>query len=74
MSTSYDLDTVQLLVNLSLRFVDEIRSKCKDQRLRLNNQRNRLQANRTKRLAREAKQKEELRELYISLGLGKRVE
>lgn len=74
MSSAYDLHTVQSIVSLSLRFVEEIRSKCLDQRLRLNNQRMRLCANRTKRLAREAKQEDELRELYTSLGLVKRVE
>jgi hypothetical protein len=42
--------------------------------MRLKLQRKRLQANRAKRLAREAKQKDELRELYGSLGPGKRVE
>lgn len=74
MSTSSDLHTVESIVNLSLSFVEEIRSRCQNQQLRLNNQRKNLRANRTKRLVRQAKQENELRELCSSLGLGKPVE
>ena len=74
MSASYNLHTVHLIVSMSLGIVEKIRSKCLDQRLRLHNQREGIRANRTKRLERQARQKEELRELYSSLGLVERVE
>lgn len=69
MSTSHDLLTVNVLVNLSLLAVAETRARCQDQLPRLHNQRQVLRANRTKRLAWEAKYRGELRELYSSLGL-----
>jgi hypothetical protein len=71
MSASYNLHTGHLIVSLSLGVVEEIRSKCQDQRLRLHNQREGMRANRTKRLERQARQKEELRKLSSSLGLVK---
>jgi hypothetical protein len=74
MSASYNLHTGHLLVSLSLGVVEEIRSKCQDQRLRLNIQREGMRANRTKRLERQARQKEKLSECYSLLGLVKRVE
>jgi hypothetical protein len=74
MSVSFDLRTTHAIVSLSERFFEEIRSKCQVQRLHLHNQRQILFANRTKRLAREAIQKDKLRELYSSLGLAELVE
>jgi hypothetical protein len=74
MSASYNLHTGHLLVGLSLGIADEIRSKCQDQRLHLHNQRERMRANRTKRLKRQVRLKEELSELYRLLGLAKLVE
>ena len=74
MSASYDLHTGQLIVSLSLGIVEEVRSNCMDQRLRLHNQREGIRANRTRRLERQARQKEELRELYSFLELVEPVE
>jgi hypothetical protein len=74
MSTPFDLHTIDLLVSLSHRAAEEIWFNCQDQRLRLYNQRQTLLANRKKRLAREARQNQELRELYSSLGLVKPVD
>jgi hypothetical protein len=74
MSAPVDLHAVHLTVSLCLRAVADIRSKCQDQRLRINTQRERLRAHRTQRLARKAKQNDKLGELYISLGLVKRLE
>lgn len=74
MSTSYDLPTVNLLISLSMVAVEENCARCQDQLPRLYNQRQLLLANRTKRLAWEAKQRDELRELYSSLGLVQPVE
>ena len=74
MSASHDLCNVHLIVNQSERVVEETRSKCQEQVPRLYNQRQLLLANRHKRLAREAKQRDELRELYRSLGLVQPVE
>jgi hypothetical protein len=68
MSTSHDLPTVDLLVSLSMLAVEETRARCLDQLPRLHRQRQVLRANRTRRLAWEAKQRDELRELYNSLG------
>jgi len=66
MSASHDLQTVNSLISLSMYAVEETRSRCQAQLPRLYNQRLALNA---KRLAREAKQKDELRELYSSLRL-----
>lgn len=68
MSALHDLQTIKSLISLSNRAVLETCARCQDQLPRLYNQRQALVANRTKRLAREAKQNEELRELYRSLG------
>jgi hypothetical protein len=69
MSTSIDPLTVDSLVSQSMLAVEETRARCQDQLPRLYNQRQVLHANRTRRLAWEAKHLEELRELYRSLGL-----
>jgi hypothetical protein len=69
MSTSYDLPTITLLVSLSMLAVEETRARCQDQLPRLYNQREVLRANRRRRLEWQAKQRDELRELYTSPGL-----
>lgn len=69
MSDSYDLQTVNLIVDHSQRAAQEASFKCQEQLPRLYNQRQKLLAGREKRLAQEAKQNDELRELYRSLGL-----
>ena len=74
MSTSQDLPTIDLLVSLSMLAVEETRVRCRDQLAHLHDQRQVLGANRTRRLAWEAKQRDELRELYNSLGLATPVE
>ena len=74
MSAADDLYKVHLIVSLSERVFEETYSKCQEQLPRLYNQRQLLLANRQKRLAREARQREELRELYLSLGLVQPVE
>lgn len=74
MLVSCDLQTINLLVSLSKRTVEETCLKCEEQLPRLYNQRRALVAKRKKLLARKAKQNEELRELYRSLGLVQPVE
>jgi hypothetical protein len=69
MSASDDLCNVHLIVSLSERVFEETCSRCQEQLPRLYNQRQLLLANRQKRLAREAKQRDELTKLYRSLGL-----
>ena len=74
MLASYDPQNVNLIVNASKRAHEEACSKCLEQLPRLYNQRQALLANREKRRAFEAKQRDDLRELYTSLGLVQPVE
>lgn len=69
MSGPNDLTAIYITISMSRLAVEEAHSKCQSQFVRLYNQRQTLRANRVKRLARQAKQKEELRALYSSLGL-----
>ena len=70
----FNLQQVDLIVSLSQRAAEEASSKCQKQLPHLYNQRRTLLANRKKRLAFEARQKDELRKLYRSLGLVQPVE
>ena len=69
MSDANDLPTIHMMVSMSRLAVEESSSRCQYQFVRLYNQRQELRARRMKRLARQARQNEELKALYISLGL-----
>lgn len=69
MSDPNDLPAVYMMVSMSMLAVEETCSKCQDQFVRLVNQRQALRARRMKGFARQAKQDEELKALYCSLGL-----
>ena len=69
MSASYDLQTINSLINLSIRAVEETCSKCQEQLPRLYNQRQALLAKRMKQRARQEQQKRKLEKLCSSLGL-----